>query len=142
MFEQKLTPITQVHPNPNNVRTHSKKQVRQIAESIKQFGFAVPIVTDQQGMILAGHARREAAKLLKLKEVPVVQLSGLTPTQTRAFMLADNKITTNGGWDRQRLAVEVAELTELLRLEEVDVSILGFEPVEIDHLAMDFETDS
>lgn len=99
MVESKLVPISYVKSNPHNVRTHSKKQVGQIAESIKRFGFVVPIVVDELGEILAGHGRYEAAKFLKLKEVPVVPACGLSETQKRAFMLADNKIPEGAGWD-------------------------------------------
>jgi ParB-like chromosome segregation protein Spo0J len=86
----KLMPITALRKNPHNVRTHSKKQIGQIARSIEEFDFAVPIVADGDGVILAGHGRLDAALQLGLKEVLVVSLSGLSEARKRAFMLADN----------------------------------------------------
>lgn len=135
-------PIGDLRINPKNVRTHSKKQVRQIAQSIAEFGFAVPICVDENGFILAGHGRLEAARLLGLKTVPVVQVLGLSEARKRAFMLADNKIAANAGWDRERLAIEVQELSELLSAEDLGIAITGFESVEVDQLLSDFEEDS
>jgi DNA modification methylase len=129
-------------PNPRNARTHSTKQIHQIAESVKQFGFIVPIVIDEKRTILAGHGRHAAAKLLRLTEVPVVEVTGLSPSKKRALALADNKIAENAGWDRETLAVELSELAELLIEEDLDISITGFAAVEIDQLAIDFEEDS
>jgi DNA modification methylase len=129
-------------PNPHNARTHSKKQVRQIAESISAFGFVVPIVADENRTILLGHGRREAARLEGLDQVPVIFLDGLSEAKKRALLLADNKITENAGWDRERLAVELPELAELLIDEELDIAITGFEPVEIEQIVVDFEEDS
>jgi DNA modification methylase len=131
-----------VKPNPRNARTHSKKQVRQIADSIVAFGFVVPLVADENGMILLGHGRLAAAILLGLSEVPVIVLEGLSEAKKRALLLADNKITEHAGWDRKRLAVELPELTEILIEESLDISITGFEPVEIDQIAIDFEEDT
>jgi DNA modification methylase len=128
--------------NPRNARTHSKKQIRQIADSIRAFGFVVPLLIDENGMLVAGHGRLEAAKLLALGEVPVIVLDGLSEAKKRALLLADNKIAANAGWNREILAVELPELAELLVDEELDISITGFEPVEIDHIVIDFEEDS
>jgi ParB-like chromosome segregation protein Spo0J len=129
-------------PNPRNARTHSKKQVRQIADSIVAFGFVVPLVADENGMILLGHGRLAAAIDLDLKKVPVIVLKGLSEAKKRALLLADNKITENAGWDRGRLAIELPELADLLIEEGLDISITGFEPVEIDQIAIDFEEDT
>ena len=129
-------------PNPRNVRTHSKNQIRQIADSIVAFGFVVPIVVDENNTILLGHGRLAAATDLGLNEVPVIVLEGLSETKKRALLLADNKITENAGWDRKRLCIELPELSELLVAEGLDISITGFEPVEIDQIAIDFEEDS
>jgi DNA modification methylase len=129
-------------PNPRNARTHSKKQVRQIADSIVAFGFVVPLVADENGMILLGHGRLTAAILLGLSEVPVFVLEGLSEAKKRALLLADNKITENAGWDRKRLYIELPELAELLIEEGLDISITGFEPVEIDQIAIDFEENT
>ena len=99
-------PIETIKPNPRNVRTHSKKQVAGIAESIKIFGFLNPVLVDENGTLVAGHGRLEAAKLLGLKEVPAIQLVGLTEAQKRALMLADNKLAEGARWDRKHLALE------------------------------------
>jgi hypothetical protein len=129
-------------PNPRNARTHSKKQIRQIADSILAFGFVVPLVADENNTILLGHGRLAAAIDLDLKKVPVIVIEGLSETKKRALLLADNKITENAGWDRERLAIELPELAELLVDEDLDISITGFEPVEIDQIAIDFEEDT
>jgi ParB/Sulfiredoxin domain len=128
--------------NPRNARTHSKKQIRQIADSIRAFGFVVALLVDENGMLVAGHSRLEPAKLLGLSEVPVIVLKGLSEAKKRALLLADNKIAENAGWDRKRLAMELPELTELLVDEALDISITGFESVEIDQIVIDFEEDS
>ena len=129
-------------PNSRNARTHSKKQIRQIADSVLAFGFVVPIVVDENNTILLGHGRLAAAVDLDLNQVPVIVLGGLSEAKKRALILADNKITDNAGWDRERLAIELPELAELLIDEELDISITGFEPVEIDQIVIDFEEDS
>jgi len=128
--------------NPHNARTHSRKQIRQIANSITTFGFLVPILIDDGGVIIAGHGRYAAAALLGLQEVPVIRVAGLSEAKRRALAIADNKIAQNAGWDREQLAVEIPELTDLLIAEGVDISILGFEPAEIDQLQADFEAES
>jgi DNA modification methylase len=133
--------IDALAPNGRNARTHSKKQIRQIAESIGAFGFLVPILIDENDVIIAGHGRYTAAKLLGLEQVPVVEVRGLSEAKRRALALADNKIAENAGWDREILAAELPELAEILVLEGLDISVTGFAPVEIDRLAMDFEED-
>jgi DNA modification methylase len=134
--------LDELKPNPRNTRTHPKKQTDQLANSIVRFGFTNPILTNEQGVIIAGHARYEAAKKLGLKKVPVIKLHGLSEAQQRALAIADNKIALNAGWDRKLLAAELPELAEILVLEGMDISLTGFEPVEIDQLAADFEEDS
>jgi DNA modification methylase len=129
-------------PNPRNARTHSKKQIRQIADSIGVCGFIVPVLIDETSMLLAGHGRLEAAKLRGLKRIPAIRLDGLSEAQKRALLIADNKIAENAGWDRERLAIELPELAELLIAESLDISITGFEPVEIDQLVSDFEENT
>ena len=131
-----------LRPHPRNARTHSKKQIRQISESISNFGFTVPILIDEKGVIIAGHGRFEAAKLLGLTEVPVIIQEGLSEAKKRALLIADNKIAQNAGWDRERLAHEIPELAELLIEEDLNIAITGFEPIEIDQLAIDFEQDA
>jgi DNA modification methylase len=136
------TPLDQIKPNPRNPKTHSGKQIRQIANSIVAFGFTNTILTDEHGEILAGHGRYQAAQLLGLTTVPVIVAAGLSRAKRRALAIADNKIAENAGWDRERLALEIPELTDLLGADGLDISILGFEPVELDQLQTDFEASS
>ena len=128
-------------PNARNARTHSRKQIRQIADSIATFGFLVPILVDEGRVVIAGHGRYAAAKLLGLKQVPAIEVRDLSEAKRRALALADNKIADNAGWDRDLLAAELPELAELLVVEGLDISITGFAPVEIDQLTADFEDD-
>src|SRR5207302_2047091 len=125
-----------------NCRTHSAKQIRQIANSIAEFGFTNPLLVTEGRELVAGEGRYRAAQLLGLEEVPTIVLAGLSPARRRALAIADNKIAENAGWDRERLAVEIPELTGLLETEGLDVSILGFEAVEIDQLVTDFEEEA
>ena len=129
-------------PNPRNARTHSKKQVRQIADSIQQFGFNTPILVDDKLGVIAGHGRLQAAKILGLEEVPVVCLSHLNAAEKRAYILADNKIALNAGWDGELLSSELAELTELLPDLDLDIDLTGFDAGEIDLILSDHEAQS
>jgi ParB-like chromosome segregation protein Spo0J len=138
--------IDKLTPNGRNARTHSRKQIRQIADSIEAFGFVVPILIDDDGVIIAGHGRYAAAKLLGLEQkllgleqVPAIKVRGLSEAKRRALALADNKIGENAGWDRERLAIELPALTDILAVEGLDVSMTGFSAVEIDQLLVDFE---
>jgi hypothetical protein len=131
--------ISQIKPSPRNARTHSAKQIRQIADSIYTFGFTSPLLVSEDGELIAGHGRYQAAKSLGIGMVPVVIVGGLSPAKRRALAIADNRIAENAGWDRARLAIEIPELSDLLSAEGLDVSVLGFEPVEIEHLQTKFE---
>ncbi len=137
-----LVPIDKLKTNPRNARTHSKKQIRQIADSIGVYGFTMPLLIDETDTVITGHGRLAAAKVRGLSKVPVIVLKGLSEARKRALLLADNKIAENAGWDRERLAIELPELAELLINEDLDISITGFEPVEIDQIVTDFEADS
>jgi DNA modification methylase len=123
--------------NPRNARIHSKRQIRQLANSIKASGFIGVIVIDENDMVLAGHARRAAGMLLGMELVPTIKATGLSEAQKRAFVLADNKIAENSGWDREILALELGELAELLPPLNWDLTLTGFEPAEIDALFAD-----
>ena len=92
------TPIQNLRPHPQNARTRSKHQIRQIAESIRAFGFTNPVLVDAQNGIIAGHGRVAAAKLLGIREVPTIRLDQLTEEQIRAYIIADNKLAQNAGW--------------------------------------------
>jgi DNA modification methylase len=121
-------PVASLRPCPRNARTHSKKQIRQIADSIRQFGFTNPVLVGENGEIIAGHGRVEAAKLLGLEKVPTVRLAHLNAAQRRAYVLADNKLALNAGWDRKLLAIELQGLIDI----EFDVELTGFSSTEID----------
>ncbi|WP_423141795.1 site-specific DNA-methyltransferase [Parablastomonas sp. CN1-191] len=120
--------ITSLKPYPRNARTHSKKQVRQIAASIERFGFTNPVLISDDGEIIAGHGRVEAAKLLGWKAVPTLALSHLSETEQRAYVLADNKLALNAGWDKEILAIELQALSDL----QFDVELTGFSLADID----------
>jgi DNA modification methylase len=120
--------ISALKPYARNARTHSKKQVRQIADSIEAFGFNNAVLISNDNEIIAGHGRYEAAKLLKLPTIPCVRLGHLTPEQRRAYILADNKVALNAGWDAELLAIELQELSAL----EFDIELTGFTLPEID----------
>ncbi len=121
-------PVASLRPHPGNARTHSKKQIRQIADSIRRFGFTNPVLIGEDGEIIAGHGRVEAAKLLGLDSVPTVRLAHLNAAQRRAYVLADNKLALNAGWDRELLAIELQGLIDI----DFDVELTGFSPTEID----------
>jgi hypothetical protein len=123
-------PIAGLRPYSQNGRTHSKKQIRQIADSIRKFGFTNPVLISDDNEIIAGHGRVEAAKLLGMQSVPTLRLSHLDSAQRRAYVIADNKLALNAGWDREVLAIELQALIDL----EFDVEITGFCSAEIDLL--------
>jgi DNA modification methylase len=123
-----LVNIDRLMPYKGNARTHSKKQIQQIAASIHRFGFNNPVLIDDAGEIIAGHGRVAAAKLLGLAAVPTLRLSHLSPAEKRAYVIADNKLAQNAGWDRETLAIELQGLINL----DFDVELTGFEAPEID----------
>ncbi|MFD2251597.1 DNA modification methylase [Pseudochelatococcus lubricantis] len=133
-----LTSIASLRPAPRNARTHSKAQIRQIADSIERFGFNNPILIDAEGRVIAGHGRLAAARLLGMERVPTLCLAHLNEAERRAYVLADNKLAEKAGWDRELLALELGELASLLETEDFDLTITGFETAEIDGLLTDF----
>jgi ParB-like chromosome segregation protein Spo0J len=120
--------VARLRPFARNARTHSKKQIRQIADSIERFGFTNPVLVGEDDEIIAGHGRVAVAKLLGLPSVPTLRLSHLDAAQRRAYVLADNKIALNAGWDRAVLAVELQALVDL----EFDLEVTGFSLGEIE----------
>jgi DNA modification methylase len=120
--------VRELRPHANNARTHSRKQIRQIARSIERFGFCNPVLVDDAKQIIAGHGRVEAAKLLGIDAVPTCQLSHLSEADKRAYVLADNRLAEKAGWDKELLAIELQGLIELA----VEVELTGFETAEID----------
>ena len=133
--------IDDVRPNSRNARTHSKKQIRQIARSVRRFGFLNPILADETGTVLAGHGRLEAARLLGILQVPVVAIAHLSDTDKRAYVIADNKLAENAGWDREMLAIELGELAVILPEIDLDIGITGFATGELDSLLLDHAAD-
>jgi DNA modification methylase len=125
--------------NKRNAHTHSKKQIRQIANSISRFGWTYPLLIDETREIIAGHGRLQAAELLRLRQVPVMILSGLSEAEKRALALADNKIPANAGWDRSVLASELGELATILPECDLAIDITGFEQAEVDTLLLDLD---
>ena len=135
--EVKMTAVRKLRPNKRNVRTHSKNQVRQIANSIQRFGWTYAILVDEHWVIIAGHGRYLAAKLLGMRQVPVIVVTGLNDAEKRVLALADNKIADNAGYDLPHLAAELGELANLLPECNLDIAITGFAPAEIDALIGD-----
>ena len=131
-LQVEMRPLAGLRPNPRNARTHSKKQIRQIADSIRVFGFTNPVLIDDEAGIIAGHGRVAAAKVLGWTEVPVIRLSQLSEAEKRAYVIADNKLALNAGWDEDLLALELGELATLEL--DFDLTITGFEMAEIDLL--------
>jgi DNA modification methylase len=121
----------QLKKRPRNPRTHTPKQIKQIVASIKEFGFISPVLIDGSDEIIAGHGRVEAAKFIGMSDVPTVRVDHLTPAQIRAYVIADNKLAENAGWDRELLTLELRELSVELNF---DVTITGFETAEVDLL--------
>jgi DNA modification methylase len=128
----------QLKPRPKNPRTHTAKQIKQIAASIKEFGFVNPVLIDGANGIIAGHGRVEAAKLLGMGDIPTVRVDHLTPSQIRAYVIADNRLAENAGWDSALLALELQELSVDLNF---DVTVTGFETAEIDILIRELKED-
>jgi ParB-like chromosome segregation protein Spo0J len=122
--------IEDLKPDPANPRRHTKKQVRQIADSIRIFGFNVPILIDGDSKIVVGHGRWLACHLLGITEVPTVCLDHLTPAQARAFMIADNKLAEIATWDDRLLAEQLQELS--VHGLDFNIEVTGFEMGEID----------
>ncbi len=128
--------VSELIPYARNSRTHSDEQVAQIAASIKEFGWTNPILIDGESGIIAGHGRLLAARKLGMKEVPVIQLSEMTDTQKRAYIIADNKLALNAGWDDELLKLELDDLN----LAEFKIELLGFDANEL-NLAMGLGAD-
>ena len=129
-FELQYRPVGHLNNNPSNARCHSKHQIRQIANSIKTFGFTNPVLLGKDNTIIAGHGRVAAAKLLGITTVPTIRLENLTPDQIRAYVIADNRLAEKAGWDRAILAIELQHLISID--SDFDVTVTGFDIPEID----------
>jgi len=132
--------VGSLQANPRNARTHDDKQIEQIAASIRRFGFTNPLLVDEHGVIIAGHGRLAAAIRLRLEGVPVIVVAGLSEAERRALALTDNKIALNAGWDEEMLAGELEFLADVQI--DLDVSITGFDTVEIDSIIATRKKDS
>jgi hypothetical protein len=121
---------TSLTPHKRNARTHSRKQIRQIADSIKTFGFTNPVLIDSDSGIVAGHGRVEAAKYLGMITVPTVLLERMNEAQRRAYAIADNRLAELAGWDQALLKIELGELS--IEFPEMDLTVTGFETAELD----------
>lgn len=128
--------ISELQEYKNNPRTHDEAQVAQVAASIREFGFTNPVLVDADDGIIAGHGRVLAARKLGLAEVPCIRLAHLTETQKRAYIIADNKLALNSGWDDELLALELTDLHS----DAFDMALLGFGPHELE-IAMGLEVD-
>jgi ParB-like chromosome segregation protein Spo0J len=128
-------PIDRLIPYARNSRTHSDGQVAQIAASIKEFGFTNPVLIDGEGGIIAGHGRVMGARALGLADVPCIRLGHLSDAQRRAYVIADNKLALNAGWDDAMLGLELRELMDM----GFDVGLTGFDLPEIDELLADID---
>lgn len=122
--------VADLIPYARNARTHSDEQVTRIASSIKEFGFTNPILIDGDNGILCGHGRLAAAKKLGMREVPTIELSGMTDAQKRAYILADNKLALNSTWDYETLKIELSSLDEI----GYEIGLTGFSDSEFNNL--------
>lgn len=134
-------PTDRLKLRASNPRTHSEKQIDQIATSIRRFGFTHPLIVDNEDNIVAGEGRLKAAKKLGLSPVPIVRLSNMSEAEIRAYVIADNKLAENAGWDRKILALELQYLSDL-GLDDLDVTITGFEFPEIEVLLGELNPDN
>lgn len=139
-LEVTYRPIEELRPRAGNPRTHSKKQLAQIAASLKRFGFTNPVLIDDGDGIVAGHGRVEAARLVDIAQVPTIRLSDMSEADVRAYVIADNKLAENAGWDRDLLSVEFKYLAELDI--DFDLTLTGFDLPEIDALISVSATDN
>lgn len=127
-YKHEIRKTADLIPYAQNSRTHSDAQINQVASSIKEFGFTNPILIDEQGGIIAGHGRAMAANKIGLDEVPCIILEGLTEAQKKAYVIADNQLALNSGWDFEALRLEIETLQEL----DFNIDFLGFDEASLD----------
>ena len=128
--QPELRNLQTLKPYQHNARTHSKRQIEQIARSIERFGFINPVLIDASGTIIAGHGRVEAARRLGLSRVPTLRIEHLSDAEKRAYILADNKLAEKAGWDREILAIELQALVDM----DFEIEVTGFEMAEVDFI--------
>lgn len=136
-IEIEYLPLEKISQYQNNARTHSDSQVEQIKRSIEEFGFTNPILIDEENVIIAGHGRLQAAESMGLADIPTIRLNGLTDAQKRAYVIADNKLALNAGWDVELLSIELSDLSA----EAFDLSLIGFDKEELDVLLVGWSSD-
>jgi ParB-like chromosome segregation protein Spo0J len=134
MLKIQYKPVDDLIPYARNSRTHSEAQVAQIAASIKEFGWTNPVLLDGDNGIIAGHGRVLAAQKLGEKKVPTIELSHMTDNQRKAYIIADNKLAMNAGWDDVMLALEIDDLKDA----GFDLDLLGFDPSELNNAEVDY----
>ncbi|HXS94643.1 MAG TPA: site-specific DNA-methyltransferase [Candidatus Limnocylindrales bacterium] len=132
-----MWPIDDVHPNPDNPRTHPEHQLAALAASVREFGWVRPLIVDEQKMVLVGHGMLAAARQLRLERVPVLVISHLTAIQKRAYQIADNQLGLTSEWDDKKLAEELARLER----ELFGMAGIGFSPEELDRILMDLQPE-
>jgi ParB-like chromosome segregation protein Spo0J len=138
MYNYAVKKVSDLIPYVNNSRTHSDEQTTQIASSISEFGFTNPVLIDENDNLIAGHGRLLAANKLGIEEVPAIILDGLTKAQKKAYVIADNQLALNSGWDLDTLRLEIEVLKEL----DFDVDLLGFDDSFLDVIAFDEDFDA
>lgn len=129
-------PLDGLKDYERNARTHSPEQIEQIANSIREFGWTIPVLIGEDGTIIAGHARVAAARQLGLKEAPVIVARGWSEAQRRAYVLADNKLAENAGWDKDLLVLELGDLDKT----KFDLTKVGFSPQELQDLVSELDS--
>lgn len=129
-------PVDRLIPYARNARTHNDRQIEKVAKSIKEFGFLNPVIISADGGIIAGHCRVMAAKRIGLEEVPCIKEDFLTEAQKRAYILADNKLALDAGWDEELLALELSELKDC----GLDIELTGFDLAEVEELLREDES--
>ena len=136
-----MVDLSKIRSARRNARTHSKKQIRQLADSMLRFGYTNPVIIDDHNRLVAGHARADAARLVGLKHIPAIRLSHLSETEIRAYVLADNRLAENAGWDREILALELGELQVALPEIGLELEITGFDAGNVDSIMVDFSDE-
>lgn len=132
-----MVAVSALRPYARNARTHSRRQIKKIAASIERFGFVNPVLIDENNQIIAGHGRVAAAKLLGWPEVPTLRIEHLDAAEKRAYILADNRLAEDAGWDQEMLAIELQGLIEL----DFSIELTGFDIAEVDHI-LDAEAEA
>ena len=127
-----------LNPYPRNARTHSEEQINQVVASIKEFGWTTPIIIDEKKVILAGHARWYAAQCLEMKQVPCIAIPGLSQAQKRAYVIVDNKLSENAGWNEDVLKSELLELQNL----NFDMDLLAFDDADLKKIMSECSIDT